>query len=69
MPRKPWRMRKVPKAVARNGRVRPGYELNRSRVRMVCTLGMSVTSMGSISVAMNSTKSTRLSGKRRKAKA
>ena len=36
---------------------------------MVSTLGMSVTSMGSISVAMKSTNSTRLNGKSRNANA
>ncbi len=36
---------------------------------MVWTLGMSVTSMGSIRVAMNTANRTRRNGKRRKVKA
>ena len=63
MPRKPWRIRKVPKAVAMNGTAMPWNELNQSRSRTVWRLGSKVTSIGSRSVAMNTANITRLNGK------
>ena len=52
----------------RHGQAGVGVEPG-ARSRMVCTLGISVTSIGSISVAMNTANSTRLNGKRRNVKA
>jgi hypothetical protein len=52
MPRNPWRSRKVPKALARNGAVMPWKLFSQPRSRMVTALTTRVTSMGSISVAM-----------------
>ena len=59
----------MPNAVARNGAVRPWNESNHSRLRIVSTLAISVTSSGSMSVAMNTANTTRLNGKRRKTNA
>src|SRR5690606_34084617 len=62
-------MRKVPKAAARNGAVRPWNELNQPSVRIVSTFAISVTSIGSIKVAMKATKATLRNGNRRNANA
>ena len=62
-------MRRVPKAAARNGAVSPWKELNQPSVRIVSTFAMSVTSIGSINVAMKATNASRRNGNRRNANA
>ena len=69
MPSMPWRIRNVPNAVARNGAVNPWKLLNQRRLRIVSTLPISVTSSGSINVAMNNAKMRRLNGNRKYTKA
>ncbi len=66
---KPWRIRKVPSAAAMNGAASPGYELNQPQSRTVWRLGMRVTSIGSIRVAMKSANASRRNGNRRNANA
>ena len=63
MPRNTWRIRNVPKAVARNGTARPWYEFNQPSESTVRRLTTSVASSGTSSVARNTTNNSPRPGK------